>query len=218
MDSILTHDGEKKKSSENGFIVKETSNVLNEDAIQEMIDQRIAQYIHQYYPQLNNSITIFDFMKSTEMKLYRAALVVVPFGFVIGFAWWPINIAIMLLLYFISGVLFNSVNRQKSSILLYRLTGRGVWLGRIMFVVMSVIVVYMTRSVAWIYRASVEAINDFFAMIWANLQTLNTITEKAWALKDGVVNTATNVGNSIANTASTVGNAVGEFFNGGDNK
>jgi len=176
------------------------------------LEKLFAQYLKKTHPSLYEGVTIFDFMKSTEMKLYRAALIFVPFSLVIDFQRGPINLAIMLGLYVISGWLFNAINRRKSSVLLYWLTWKTTIIGKILFVLMTLVILYMTWTVAGWYRASVEAVNWFFEMIWANLQTLNNITEKAGAFKDTVVDTASSVGNTIVDTASWVGSAVWDFF------
>lgn len=173
-----------------------------------LIDMRVSDFMAKKYPGLHAGVTIYDFMNSTEMMIYRALLVAVPFSFVIDFNWGPINIAIMIVLFLLSWLLFNLIKHEKSSVLLYWLTGKSTMMWKIWFVVMSAVTFYVVWVVAWWYQVSYEAIAAFFDMIWANIQTLQKITETTGAIKDSVVEWAQSFGTSVKNTATSAYYAV----------
>lgn len=162
--------------------------------MESLVEQRIAAYMKKNYPDLEQWVTIYDFMWSSEMKLYRIAIILLTFGFMLNFQFGVISIALMLVLYWLSWLVFNLIKRRKSSLILYWISGKTTWLGRFLFITVSGLVIYASYIVASWYLGAYEAIQWFFNMIWANIQTLQNITTQTSAIKDGISNAASSLG------------------------
>ncbi len=182
------------------------------EKMDKLIEKKVHDVLKKHYPDLHSGVDLYDFMGSTEMTLYRALLVFLPFGFITNFSFAPVSIVIMIILFWLSGFLFSFIKKRKSSIIMYMLIWQGKRFVRILFILISAAVVYMTYYVADWYMFVAAKIQAVLDTIWENIQTLQNITAKTAAIKDGIVDTATNVGNSISNTANNVWTTVRSRF------
>lgn len=67
------------------------------------------------------------------------------------------------------------------------------WIGWILFLLASAAVLYLTYRVAVWYNDAAQAIQELLDTIWANMQTLQTITERTQ-----------NIGQNIQSAADSV--------------
>lgn len=76
-----------------------------QERIQEMIEKEVERILHKRYPHLVG-VTIYDFMNSNEIYLYRAALIISTFMLIGGWGFSAVEIVVMVALFWISGIIF----------------------------------------------------------------------------------------------------------------